>query len=268
MKACHYLIACLFLASLAATSAFAAVPSDDFLRAEREALSADSGAPWDVQAIGGGSIGGVGGSDQEHKTTHFGRKLKAGLLSLALPGAGQLYNGNRDRALLFAGSEAAIWTGYLVFHFQAKGYVDDYRQYAHYFAGVQSDHHPESYWRALGRYMESDEYLVALMMELRAEGLDPNDALNRLGPEDAWFWRSEGARSNYQELRANAARAYNRRDFMILFMIINRAVAAYDAVRGVDGGDHQIQVGGLGLDIAPVGAVGQEGTACVATFSF
>ena len=39
----------------------------------------------------------------------LGRQFKAGLLSAVLPGAGQFYNGHRQRAYLMAGTEAGIW---------------------------------------------------------------------------------------------------------------------------------------------------------------
>ena len=51
------------------------------------------------------------------------------------------------------------------------------------------------------------------------------------GSSEEWQWRSEGYRSDYQNLRADANEAYDRRDMMILFAILNRAISIFDAVR-------------------------------------
>ncbi|MDO9693864.1 MAG: hypothetical protein Q7W56_03980 [Candidatus Latescibacteria bacterium] len=258
------------LTAAACASPAAADPSRDLLAAQRatSGLAAVS-SRWDVQELGGGpSVGGVRREPTNAGPRQLGRKFTAGLLSLALPGAGQLYNGDRDRALAFAGAEAAVWTAYFVFHSQATGYSEDSREYAQIFAGVRDPVHTENYWRAVGRYMESEEFNTALMMEARAEGRDPATAPGLLDPAEGWFWRSGDHRENYQNLRADANRAYDRRDFMILFAIVNRAVSAYDAVRGAGTGDHLLEVAGLGFDLESRPSGGHGGTACVISRSF
>jgi len=264
------LIAAANAAAAADVPATAAGPAADLLTAQRAALGRFAASSrWDVQELGGGaSVGGVRRDPGRAGPRHLGRKFAAGLLSLALPGAGQLYNGDRDRALAFAGAEAAVWTAYYVFHAQATGYSEDYRDYAQIFAGVRDSDHTENYWRAVGRYMESEDFNTALMMEARAEGLDPAAAPGLLEPAEGWFWRSGEHRTNYQNLRADANRAYDRRDFMILFAIVNRAVSAYDAVRGAGSGDYLLEVAGFGFDLESRPAAGQRGTACVISRSF
>ncbi len=258
------------LTAAACAAPAAADPAPDLLAARWEATGlAASSSRWDVQELGGGaSVGGVRREPTSAGPRNFGRKFTAGLLSLALPGAGQYYNGDRDRALAFAGAEAAVWTAYFVFHSQAVGYSEDSRDYAQIFAGVQDPEHTENYWRAVGRYMESEDFNTALMMEARAEGRDPATAPGLLDPAEGWFWRSGDHRENYQSLRADANIAYDRRDFMILFAIVNRAVSAYDAVRGAGAGDHQLEVAGFGFDLESRSAGGHGGTACVVSRSF
>jgi hypothetical protein len=66
-----------------------------------------------------------------------------------------------------------------------------------------------------------------------------------------WQWRNDPFKRNYQQLRADANSAYDRRDFTLLFLILNRAVSAFDAVRnaGRDGEpQHGIRL--LGVDVA------------------
>jgi hypothetical protein len=248
-----------------ATAATAGTAFDDLLTAEHEVLGGGGSSFWKTQEIGGGSrdVGGVRAA-RAPGTGHTGTTLKAAALSLLLPGAGQLYNGDRDRALLFAGAEAAVWTGYLVFLSQAHGLEDDYREYAGFFAGVDGEY-TERYWRAVGRYMDSDEYNEDLLMAARAEDVE---AAGLIAPADAWFWRSEQHRDNYKSLRADATRAYDRRDFMILFAIVNRAVSVYDAVRRAGPSDHLATVAGLDFDIESRPTAGGRGTACVFSASF
>lgn len=250
--------ACLCLAA-----SVVAGPTDEFLAAEHAALGDGASSLWKAQDIGGSDIGGLRGRGGGGPR-NVGRKLTAGFLSLLMPGAGQLYNGDRGKALIFAGAEAAVWTSYLVFHTQAEGLSEDYRDYAGLFAGTSGEH-GETYWRAVGRYMSSEDYNVYLRMVARAEQVDPT---GQIEADDAWFWRNDRYLSNYQTLRADANRAYDRRDFTVLFALINRAVSVYDAVRGAGGSGHMLEVAGLGFDVESRRVIGQRGTACVFTRQF
>lgn len=247
----------------AASLAQAAVPAASLLEVEREVLGRDASSLFDAQDIGGSDIGGAAPS-VDRGPRNLGRKLKAGALSLLLPGLGQLYNGDRGKALAFGGAELAVWTTYGVLHTIARGAEDDYQEYADIYAGVSGDH-TERYWRAVGRYMTSEEYNEDLEMEARAEG---GAATNLIGPEDAWFWRSAERQNDFQLLRADATRAYDRRDFTVLFAIVNRAIAAYDAVRSAGDDSHMLRVGKVGVDLEPRGVGGKAGTACVASLRF
>lgn len=202
--------------------------------------------------LGGQEIGGKRAdvsSSSSLPAHHRHEKLKAGALSLLVPGAGQLLiNGDRSKGLVMLGVEAAIWGGYLVFDHQADGWADDYRQWAGLFAGTSGDH-PDSYWRAVGRYADSDAYYEAQLREARAFG---ETAPPPPAAADAWQWRNATYQDRYQSLRASASKAYDRRDFMILFAILNRAVSAFDAVRnaGHDDGAGAVGTRVLGLDLA------------------
>ncbi len=256
-------LAATLLAGLLWTGGASAAPADDLLAAESAALGDRASSLWKAQGIGDSNIGGVRGPARTGPR-NIGQKLKAGFLSLLLPGAGQFYNGDRGKALVFAGAEAAVWTSYLVFHFQAEGLSDDYKDYAGIFAGTAGAH-PETYWRAVGRYMTSDEYNEDLERQARAEEVE---ATGLVTGDDEWFWRNDRFLGNYQLLRADANRAYDRRDFTVLFALINRAVSVYDAVRGAGGSEHMVEVAGLDFDIEPRRVIGQRGTACVFSRQF
>jgi hypothetical protein len=256
-KTHHILICAVVLAASAAVCS-----AGDFLEAESRVLGGGASALPSLQEIGGDDIGGVR-TESFGGPSHLGERLKAGALSLLLPGLGQLYNGDRRKAVLFGGVEAGVWTSYLVLHTIARHAEDDYEEYAGLFAGTAGEH-SELYWRSVGRYMSSDEYNMEQIMRARAEDVEPSGLISEA---DAWFWRNEGYREDYKVLRADANRAYDRRDFTMLFAILNRAISVFDAVRGA-GGDHMIEVSGLGFDLANRRVLGRASTACVVSGSF
>ena len=200
--------------------------SKDFATMEYALFGAETSVQW--QSLMGS---GAGMNDQDAvsypSSDKTSRKVKSGLLSLVLPGAGQFYNGDRSKAYVFAGVEAAIWVSYLAFDTQGDNRTDTYTEYAGIYAGVQGEH-VERYWQAVGRYMDSDAYNEAIRREARALS---ETATGLIPSEDAWQWSNSDHLATYQELRANANRSYDRRDFMILFAILNRAISVYDAVR-------------------------------------
>lgn len=159
-----------------------------------------------------------------------GDRLKSGGLSLLIPGLGQLRNGQRDKGLIMLGLEAAIWGTYLGFHGHANTLTDDYENWAEIYAGVPGGQ-TDDFYQSLGRFDNSDDYFDSLRREARAFGEDDPDPL---GEDEQWQWRSEQSRRDYQKLRADANSAYDRRDMMVLFAIINRALSIFDAVRNGD----------------------------------
>lgn len=159
--------------------------------------------------------------------SHMRRRLTAGGLSLLLPGAGQLYNDQPGKAAIMIGAEVLIWGTYLGLHRHANALSEDYRNWAGIFAGT-SGQHPDNYWQAVGRYMDSDAWDDALRRQARAFGepYPPPPA-----EAEQWQWRSGEHRRQYQVLRADANVAYDRRNKVIMFVILNRAISVYDALR-------------------------------------
>jgi len=112
--------------------------------------------------------------------------------------------------------------------------------------------------------MDSDAYNTDLRMQARAEGREPDGLV---GPDAAWQWRNARYQENYKSLRADANRAYDRRDFTVLFAIVNRVVAVFDAVRSARR-PHLASVAGLSVDLQPTGGWSRPGTRCVISGRF
>ncbi|OGC91004.1 MAG: hypothetical protein A2W25_07965 [candidate division Zixibacteria bacterium RBG_16_53_22] len=61
---------------------------------------------------------------------HAKSPLKAFALSLAIPGAGQFYNGSKIKAGTFLAADALLWTGYLIYHGKGNDQEKKYRKFA------------------------------------------------------------------------------------------------------------------------------------------
>lgn len=175
----------------------------------------------------------------------LGTKVKAGALSALFPGAGQFYNGQQKKAYIMGGIEVAIWTTYFVFDKQGDNRLDSSIEYAEIYAGT-SGSHPDSYWQSVGRYMDSDAYNEAQLREARALQEEPSGLVSG---SDTWQWVNEDRRSGFGSLRADANSAYDRRDFMILFAVVNRAVSVVDAVLGAGAVDGKLEAEVMGMTL-------------------
>jgi len=60
----------------------------------------------------------------------FYSPLRAGLFSLALPGAGQFYTKNYLKGSLFLGGEVLLWVIYLTYEMKGDNQSDDFQKYA------------------------------------------------------------------------------------------------------------------------------------------
>jgi hypothetical protein len=164
---------------------------------------------------------------------------KALLLSLLLPGAGEMSLGAHGRATGFFIAEGAIWTHFV--WFQVAGHLrkDNYIDQARLHAGVNVSSADDTYWKLLGQYDTSagtgpDAYEESLRREARDEfPSDPaaQDAwvAERLPSGDqAWVWSSPDAQAAYRETRENSRRAFDRSKYSIAAAIVNRILSAID----------------------------------------
>ena len=256
-----------------------------FLASEYQVLGGGAGTTWQGQArqvsagftqIGGQSAGGApsefGSSAPRQEEQDdggpsvTGEKVKAGLLSAVLPGAGQYYNGQKKKAYIMGGIEVAIWTAWFVFDAQGDNKRDDSEEWAAIYAGT-SGSHADSYWQDVGHYANSDVYNESVLREARALGEQPSGLV---GGSDTWQWVNEDRQNGYSKLRADGNSAYDRRDFMILFAVLNRAVSVVDAVIGAGKSDGvlETEVLGLNLEMQMLPSFSDPGARCVVSRSF
>jgi hypothetical protein len=168
-----------------------------------------------------------------------GHAKKALLLSLLLPGAGELYSGHRGRATGFFISEGAIWANFAAWeiagHLRKNNYIDQ----AALLAGIGTRSESDDYWRLVGSFLRSsgsgpDSYEESLRKDARNEfPTDPaaQDAYvaARLPTGDrAWNWSSASAQENFLTTRQNATLAFHRAKFSFALAVLNRLASAID----------------------------------------
>ncbi len=252
---------------------------ETFLRTEYRVLGGSAAGTWQrgtltgpraFQQIAGDEIGGGGAvpvpEEKVAGPSNTGDKVKAGLFSAILPGAGQYYNGQRQKAYIMGGIEVAIWTAYFVFDAQGDSRRESSREWASIYAGTSGEH-ADNYWQNVGKYTDSDAFNESRLREARALG-EPVSGL--VGGSDAWQWVNTERQNGYAQLRADGNAAYDRRDFMILFAVVNRAVAVVDAVLGAgkDQGLLGTEVMGMNLDVEMLPSFRDPGARCVISRSF
>jgi len=182
---------------------------------------------------------------------------KALLLSLALPGAGELLLGSKGRATGFFIAEGAIWTHFAWYTVAGNLRKDDYIEQAQLNAGVGTESEGDEYWRLVGQFETSNgSGPAAYEEELRREARDlyPSDpaaqdawVAERLPTgERAWSWTDPDLHQSYRDTRERSRRAFDRAKYSFAAAILNRIVSVIDTqmlhrrmsreARGANGG--------------------------------
>jgi hypothetical protein len=188
---------------------------------------------------------------------------KAFFLSLLLPGLGQRYLGQSNRAKIYMGAEAGVWIAVAGFRVQGSLREDRYREYAEIVGGADPSVADDDYYKDLALYGSSDVHALVIRWEARALFPDDRDAqhqyyLDNIYPEDkAWSWPNQESFDEYQRLRRRSRKAYRTSVNLIGLAVLNRLVSAIDTVTGrekeelVGGMEPQFSVRTLPGDLSP-----------------
>ncbi len=147
------------------------------------------------------------------------------LLSLALPGSGEMLMGNKGMGKIFLGSDITLWLGF----FGTKGYVNvlqnELETFAAVHAGVKTRDKDAQYWIDIGTSSNIYDY--------NAEKLLERD-INATYPEDGnffWQWDSEQHRQDYLNKRLNRLTWKRRTTLFATGLVLNRLVSGIDVIR-------------------------------------
>ncbi len=153
---------------------------------------------------------------------------KAALLSLLLPGAGEIYAGSHSRGRIFLSAEASLWAGFFGFRTYGSWLKKDYKGHAAAHAGVNLAGKPDHFFDDLAFYDSRDEYNQFALLYQRedARPYQENDFWN-------WEWDSPNSKSYYRDLKNRSKNSYRKALYMIGLSLVNRVVSVVDAMKTV-----------------------------------
>ena len=164
---------------------------------------------------------------------------KAVLYSLLLPGLGQYYLGENNRAWTFFLTEGAIWTSFTILQVQGHIRRDGYKEYASVFAGISGNEHSDDFYREIGDFDSSEEYELYIKSDGRSYTYPNSDYAtieeyftdNRISDFEQWTWRSTEDRTHYYSLRWGSRLAFRRSLYSLAAALGNRIFSAVYALR-------------------------------------
>ena len=165
--------------------------------------------------------------------------------SVAVPGLGQQYLGNRNRAMVYFVAEAALWCGLVYCESSSRKLFRDSEVFAGQWAGVQGGRGADDhYWSMVGKFLDTKDYNAAL--ELNREDDLSGKEFSRDNLQ--WRWTTDSLRNVYNNIRSDATRFHVATSFMVAGLVLNRAIAFIDArvstkYRGVRGTHAAVTIG-------------------------
>jgi hypothetical protein len=166
---------------------------------------------------------------------------KAMLYSLLLPGLGQQVSGRDERARVFFGVEAAIWTSFVAFRLQGDARKDRYIEFAEFAGGIDPSGKGDDYWRTVASFERSDPGPGSAneLIKRQARVLYPGDKAaqdryfdeNGYFGDEAWDWQNADNLARFQDLRGKSLDSYDRAEYSIALALVHRLVSVIDAAR-------------------------------------
>ncbi len=153
---------------------------------------------------------------------------KAALLSLLLPGAGEIYGGSKTKGKIFIFSEASLWIGFFGFRAYGDWLEKDYKVYAASHAKVNLEGKSDYFFDQLAFYDSRDEYnqFAPLYHRGDKQPYPVDDFWN-------WEWDSRESRRHYRDLKNRSKNASRKALYMVGLSIVNRIVSVVDAMKTV-----------------------------------
>lgn len=151
--------------------------------------------------------------------------LKAVVLSLLVPGMGELYADRFDVGRYMVISESGLWMTYTGFRLYGGLLRDDARDFAKVHGQIDPTGKQEQYYVDIGNFRDVFEY--------NEKQLRDREVQNLYDPDGGFFWRweDEGFRLRYRELRVSSDAVFNNSRFVIGAIIVNHVLSALNAAR-------------------------------------
>ncbi len=152
----------------------------------------------------------------------------AALLSLLLPGAGEIYAGAETKGKIFMLSEVSLWAGFFGFRTYGSWLKNDYRSYAASHARINLENKTDSFFDELAYYDNRDQYNQFAPLY--------NPGEKQPYPEtDFWYWQwdSRDSRLHYRDLKNRSKDVSRKALYMVGLSVVNRIISVVDALKTV-----------------------------------
>ena len=153
---------------------------------------------------------------------------KAALLSLLLPGVGEIYGGSKTKGKIFIFSEASVWAGFFSFRTYGSWLKKDYKVYAASHAKVNLEGKSDDFFDQLAFYDSRDQYNQFAPLYHRGDKQPYSEI-------DFWNWEWDGreSRHHYRDLKNRSKNASRKALYMVGLSMVNRIVSVVDAMKTV-----------------------------------
>lgn len=160
-----------------------------------------------------------------HETYEKKSVLKAVVLSLLVPGVGELYADRFDAGRYMLTSESALWITYAGFRLYGGYLRDDARDFANVHAQINPVGEGDQFYIDIGNFRDVFEHNEKQLRDREVQKLyDPD------GPF-FWRWDDDASRLRYRDLRVSSDEVFNNSRFVIAAVIVNHLVSALNAAR-------------------------------------
>lgn len=150
---------------------------------------------------------------------------KALLLSLILPGAGELYMGSKGFATFFLSTEIIAWTGLVGNQLYARHLEDEYKTYAVQHARVYRSGKDKQYWIDIGKYNDIYEFNEQRRRDRYFDAIYEENEINY------WMWDSRSHRFRYDGKRIRANEIAGQDVYFYAAVMLNHLVSGINAMR-------------------------------------
>lgn len=162
---------------------------------------------------------------------------KAIVYSAILPGVGEIYTKNYNKAAVFLAVEAATIFSYFRLKDERQWAIDSYKQFAFSVADVPKNS-ADSYYQILQNYQSSTQYNESILRDARNYFIIyKNDPVgyeeyldSHLVPDDQnWDWGSENRWYKFRDLRRDKQDMEIYMKFAFAAAVVNRFISVIDS---------------------------------------
>lgn len=162
---------------------------------------------------------------------------KAMLLSAVLPGMGEMYTTNYNKAATFLAVEAATWFMYFRLQSERQWALNSYKDFA-FSITEASKNSADWYYQLLQDYPDSDTYNADIIRDARNYYLIYNNDpvgyeeyldANLVPEENAWDWENDKNWYKFRDLRRDKQNMEIYMKFAFAAAIVNRFISVVDS---------------------------------------